>query len=408
LRTAEKLLLLFAMSLLLPLLLAALTTDEAPYWLFQGHGLPMELVPYRVLWSTPGRSIVDVSTPDKRAAVEAGIASWRMRRALSAVPVEEPCRGFDAVPLPLERAELPEQRDAARRSLPDSGLTRTQLQALVDKVDGSRYFSTIDALAGFGSRYSLTGNVVAARDYIAAELAAAGLTVTRPQFTYNGTTQQNIVGTITGSLLPDQFVVVGAHYDSLPRSATNAPGAEDNASGTAAVIELARIFADERPQRTIVFVAFAAEEQGLVGSTRYVQSLTSTQRANLAAALTMDMIAYTSDSELDVLLETSAFANGVADIQAAAAAEFTTLAVYRSLNPFGSDHVPFLNQSLPATLAIQNEWDTYPHYHRNTDTIAQVSQAQGTEVVKMQAAALGILANPQPAAATVRDWWTIY
>lgn len=396
------------MSLLLPLLLAALTTDEAPYWLFQGHGLPMELVPHRVLWSTPGRSIVDVSTPEKRAAVESGLAGWRMRRALSSVPVEDLCRGFDPVPLPLDRTELPELRQRVARELPESGLSRPQLQALVDEVDGSRYFGTIDSLADFGSRYSITGNVAGARDYIADELAAAGLTVTRPQFTYNGTTQQNIVGTITGALFPDQFVVVGAHYDSLPNSATNAPGAEDNGSGTAAVIELARIFADERPQRTIVFVAFAVEEQGLVGSTRYVQSLSTTQRTNLAAALTMDMIAYTSDSELDVLLETSAFADGVADIQAAAAQEFTSLAVYRSLNPFGSDHVPFLSQNLPATLAIQNEWDTYPHYHRNTDTIAQVSQAQGTEVVRMQAAALGMIANPQPVAATVRDWWVIY
>lgn len=398
------------MLLLLPLLLLAPPQSEAPYWMFQGHGLPIELVPHRMLWSTPGRTIVDVSTPEKRAAVEAGLSRWRLRRALATTPVEEHCRGFDPTPLPLASAELPSMKDQrpAARSLPVSGLSRAQLQALVNEVNGTRYFNTLTALTGFGSRYSLTGNVVSARDYIATELANAGVTVTRQQFSYSSTTQQNVIGTITGSLFPEQFVVVGAHYDSLPASSTNAAGAEDNASGTAAVIELARIFADQQPQRTIVFVAFAVEEQGLVGSTRYVQSLTTTQRSNLVAALTMDMVAYTSDTELDVLLETASFANSVADVQAAAAAEFTSLVVYRSLNPFGSDHMPFLNQSLPATLAIENEWDSYPHYHRNTDTVSRVSQAQGTEVVKMQAAALGILANPQPASSPVEEWWLLY
>ncbi|HEX8072723.1 MAG TPA: M20/M25/M40 family metallo-hydrolase [Pyrinomonadaceae bacterium] len=112
----------------------------------------------------------------------------------------------------------------------------------------------------------------------------------------------NVVGILEGSepKLKDEVIVIGAHYDHLGRggSGSLAPregdvhhGADDNASGTAGLLELARLFADARPQprRTFVFVAFAGEEEGLLGSAYYVAH-PSRPLAQTVAMFNMDMI----------------------------------------------------------------------------------------------------------------------
>ena len=77
-----------------------------------------------------------------------------------------------------------------------------------------------------------------------------------------------------GRIRPDDRFVVGAHYDSISGNPFDAPGAEDNASGCAGVLEIARIFAANPPEATIHFVCYAGEEQGLHGSTAHVADLT--------------------------------------------------------------------------------------------------------------------------------------
>jgi Zn-dependent M28 family amino/carboxypeptidase len=89
-----------------------------------------------------------------------------------------------------------------------------------------------------------------------------------------------------------QVVVVGAHMDSLPTGAT-APGAVDNGSGTVGLLVLARAFAKHSWNRTIEFVAFGAEEQGIHGSAEYVRRAQQ-DGVNIISALCMDMIAYSN------------------------------------------------------------------------------------------------------------------
>ena len=82
---------------------------------------------------------------------------------------------------------------------------------------------------------------------------------------------QNIIGYIPGSLNPDSFIVFSAHYDHLGQMGkeTIFPGANDNASGTAMILDLANHYSKHRPKYSVVFMAFAAEEAGLVGSEYY-------------------------------------------------------------------------------------------------------------------------------------------
>jgi hypothetical protein len=122
----------------------------------------------------------------------------------------------------------------------------------------------------------------------------------------------NVVGILDGSdpTLKNEVVVIGAHYDHLgrggegslaPREGEIHHGADDNASGTAGVLELARIFSAQqpRPRRTIVFIAFSGEEEGLLGSNYYVNHPIM-PLANTVAMINMDMIGRTKSNRLIV------------------------------------------------------------------------------------------------------------
>jgi aminopeptidase YwaD len=122
----------------------------------------------------------------------------------------------------------------------------------------------------------------------------------------------NVVGILDGSdpVLKNEVIVVGAHYDHLGRGGEGslAPkegdihhGADDNASGTAGLLELARIFSQQhpRPRRTIVFIAFSGEEEGLLGSNYYVNH-PIVPLANTVAMINMDMIGRMKDNKLIV------------------------------------------------------------------------------------------------------------
>lgn len=390
------------------LLFAPLALNDAPYWLFEGHGLPLEMVPHRLVWSQPGASIIDVSTPERRTSVEAAMARARMRMAASGVDPEWNCMGFRFEPVPLATPEVPENIVRERRALPPSALTRAQIQDLVDEVDSTRYFETLTALSSFGSRNSFATGNAEARDYIEQEFEAAGYEVRRQSWVYSGRSHENMIATLPGTLFPDQYVIVGGHYDSLP-STGNAPGTEDNGSGTAGVLEIARIMADARPSRSIVFITWGVEEQGLRGSYHYVSKMTPQERQDLVAAVMMDMISYSSDTNWDVQIDTRAdVGTTLVDLQIAAAQEFTELTINRRTTFLGrSDHQPFVEAGLPASLCIENEWQSYVHYHQSTDSIDRINPLQGAEIVKMNVAAVAMLANPL-ASSTVGATWSLY
>lgn len=174
------------------------------------------------------------------------------------------------------------------------------------------------------------------------------------------------------------------------------PGAEDNASGTAGVLEMARN-REYPPQATVRFIPFAGEEQGLYGSEAYVNSLSASERSRIKGIFIMDMIGYKSAAyPLNVLLESRSSVPGVVNLVTTLsqnAQTYTTLNVTTSYYAWGSDHVPFLDGNLPAVLLIEQEYDSYSCYHRTCDTPDKVTPAQAAEVLKMLIAALDATAG---------------
>jgi hypothetical protein len=171
-----------------------------------------------------------------------------------------------------------------------------ELRELLRQVDQHRIEATVRRLAAFGTRHTLSAQddpvrgIGAARDWIYDQLsgyaAASGgrMTVLRQSFTQPvasripvPTVITNVVATITGSTSPDRVYVITGHYDSrvtdVMNATSDAPGADDDASGVAVVFELARLLATHQPAATVVLAAVAGEEQGLYGSAHLAQQM---------------------------------------------------------------------------------------------------------------------------------------
>jgi hypothetical protein len=169
-----------------------------------------------------------------------------------------------------------------------------ELRAILREIDPKRIEATIRRLVAFGTRHTLSAQdnpvrgIGAARDWIYQQLqtyaATSGgrMTVEKQAFVQPvsnripvPTTITNVIATLRGSVTPDRIYVVTGHYDSRVTDVLNAtadaPGADDDASGVAVIMELARVMATREPEATLVFAAVAAEEQGLYGSDHMAQ-----------------------------------------------------------------------------------------------------------------------------------------
>jgi Zn-dependent M28 family amino/carboxypeptidase len=136
-----------------------------------------------------------------------------------------------------------------------------------------------------------------AADYISGQFASLGYQVTKQPFLFRGKTYYNIITELTGKSSPEKILVIGAHYDSVQTT----PGADDNASGVAGVLALARMFAGKPLIKTVRFVAFALEEMptyrtSKMGSYQYAQSLHE-KGEQVEGMICLEMIGYFSDRD---------------------------------------------------------------------------------------------------------------
>ncbi|MCB9377672.1 MAG: M28 family peptidase [Holophagales bacterium] len=284
----------------------------------------------------------------------------------------------------------------ARLVQPESaGPVTPALDRLVGGVDADRWLAAATTLAGW-NRWTRGSQILLARDWLAARFGELrGAEVWTESFPVTSSTGWNVFARIPGTQEPEAWYLIGGHYDSISQTpSVAAPGAEDNASGCAGVLEIARAVAETPTPRTLLFACYSGEEQGLYGSKDHAADLVASGGdAGFGGGLIFDMIGFDGDDTLDVLLETGAIGQGLIDLFAAASADYAGLVVSTSLNPFGSDHVPYLQRGLPALLAIENDWDDYGCYHDTCDLPANLSTAMGGGIVRMGAAGIGRLAG---------------
>jgi hypothetical protein len=180
-----------------------------------------------------------------------------------------------------------------------------------------------------------------------------------------------------------------AHLDSINSSGgptANAPGADDNGTGSAALLEIARVLQEHPAVHDLRLILFGGEEQGLHGSQQYVANLPTAERDRIKAVVNMDMIGTLNTPAATVLLEGAAVSQTVIDDLALAATTYTSLIVQTSLNPFASDHVPFINAGLPAVLTIEGADGANSNIHTANDTLAHINFDLALEIIKMNVA----------------------
>jgi len=207
---------------------------------------------------------------------------------------------------------------------------------------------------------------------------------------------QNVIGLRRGTA-PDGMrgvALLTAHLDSLNHAGGRdapAPGADDNASGSAGVLEIGRALAQHAAAHDLMLVLFGGEEQGLLGSRHFVQQLSAARRARVRGVINMDMIGVLNTTAPSVLIEGRAASQPLINRLAGAAATYTGLRVETSLHAANSDHVPFLDRNLPAVLTIEGADSTNGTIHSDEDTLDRINLDLALEVLRMNTAALAEL-----------------
>ncbi|MCX7892685.1 MAG: M20/M25/M40 family metallo-hydrolase [Burkholderiales bacterium] len=258
--------------------------------------------------------------------------------------------------------------------------------------------------------------LAAAARYIERELAALGYAVRRQTYDAGGVPSSNLEVEIPGAGAAGEIVLAGAHYDTVPGS----PGADDNASGVAALIELARAFTDLRPARTLRLVAFVNEEPpffyfGEMGSKVYARAARA-RGDDIRVMLSLEMLGCYSDRPGSqayppflrwfypdrgdfIGFVSNLRSRGALGALARAFRESSDFPMERLAAPALvpgvalSDQISFWKQGYPAVMVTDTAFYRYRHYHRATDTPEQLDYARMARVVAGLAGALARLAG---------------
>src|SRR5687767_6714122 len=179
---------------------------------------------------------------------------------------------------------------------PDPALDPMTLAPLVSQAELE---TSIKGLEALGTRFTMGPGDANAKDYLVNRITAMGLTAELDPFTVAGETANNIIVKHPGTVEPNVVFIYSAHYDSTSNTAaTSAPGADDNGTGVAAVLEAARLMTKHPFKYSVWFVFTAAEEQGSLGSKHIVQWLPM-EGLDVRGAIAPDMIGYWPKGETD-------------------------------------------------------------------------------------------------------------
>ena len=340
----------------------------------------------RVLWTGTAGAIVETDRP---------------------LPTSEPflsVRPHVLSSTPLPRPPAPDGAAAAPPTLRATAFDPA-IDTIAATVDSVTYFPWIRRLSGaesvivggnpvtFVTRQTLQPQCDLAEQYVYERFQAMGFDqVAYDPYTLNGTTARNVIATQPGAQTPEQVVIVCGHLDSTsPSPATNAPGANDNGSGMAAVLLAAEVMRPYTFRCTVRYVAFTGEEQGLYGSEHYA-ALVAASTDSVVGVVNLDMIAWWG-TRRRVDIEGESFCSPIMQVMNDACARYTSVATMYIWNPWGSDHVPFSNRGMRSFLAIESDYSAYPCYHRTCDTWDRNYGGFGAEIARATIATAAQLAG---------------
>ncbi len=277
-----------------------------------------------------------------------------------------------------------------RRSPVPSGLDSI-IAPLVEHIHADSVRRFIQELQNFETRYCLAQNRDTVALWIRDQFLRMGYTDVRlDSFYHTNTWQTNVIATLPGTTKPDQIILIGGHHDSYSSGSPMvlAPGADDNASGTAAVLEIARIMQKfgYRSKSTILFATFAAEERGLIGSRAHAEAMKQ-HGAQISLMINHDMISYTSTSPSLSSVDINYY-SGYEHLRDAASdmvRRYCDLTPRNGrLNSSGSDSYSYWTNGFPAVYFAETQFS--PFYHSPQDVISNYNMEYCAQIIKASCA----------------------
>ena len=262
-----------------------------------------------------------------------------------------------------------------------------KVRAVIQPVSIRRIYEYEAALFDFDSKHITQPGNKPAGEYIFNTFRSFGYEPEYQWFDVRDIRTANVLAVLKGTENPDLVYVLSSHYDSNARG----PGADDNSSATAVLLETARLMARSPMPSTIIFAAFTGEEAGLLGSREFVRQAVE-KKMQLLGALNNDMIGWTNDFRLD---NTIRYSNaGIRDLQHAAAFLFSRMITYDARYFKATDAAAYYD----AYGDIVGGFGSYPvlgnpYYHQPTDLLETVNHQLLVEATKANTASIMALAS---------------
>ena len=314
----------------------------------------------------------------------------------------DPYKNDGAVAIFNKEARLPR----LTRDFPQVTEVNPTIREMLDQVNQDSLEATVQHLQDYGSRIWNSDNAFAASDWIAGRMEALGLEVEQQPFNANtwmgsGAAAPNVIGIQRGTLYPDTYVVCGSHFDSFSYEAMmgggTAPGADDNATGVASVLESARIMTQYEFEYSIIYCAYGCEEMGLYGSEAYA-SRCQQQGMDIIGYFNNDMNGYLYGDQIHI---DCIYPNSVEPIGTyymnVGEVYYPELPIrHVNFNEGDSDHTSFNNHGYMGIYPFEDYQNYSPYIHTPNDLIGTSvnSFAMSQQYCQMNIACLAEIANP--------------
>ena len=313
-----------------------------------------------------------------------------------------PYKNDGAVAIFNKKASLPK----LTRDFPVVTEEDPRIREMLNQVNMDSLEATVQHLQDYGSRIWNSDNAFAASDWIAGRMEALGLEVEQQPFNANtwmgsGQAAPNVIGIQRGTLYPDTYVVCGSHFDSFSYEAMygggTAPGADDNATGVASVLESARIMTQYEFEYSIIYCAYGCEEMGLYGSEAYA-SRCQQEGMDIIGYFNNDMNGYLYGDQIHI---DCIYPNSVEPIGTyymnVGSVYYPELPIrHVNFNEGDSDHTSFNNHGYMGIYPFEDYQHYSPYIHTVNDLIGNSvnSFAMGQQYCQMNIACLAEVANP--------------
>lgn len=268
-----------------------------------------------------------------------------------------------------------------------------RIRPLIELVDEKKILAVIEKLTTFHNRYYQSETGYQSQQWLKGkwEELTQGRSDIKVEFFNHSWKQPSIILTIEGTEKPKEIVVIGGHADSIAgwwgRIRARAPGADDNASGMGTITEVLRLLVEGsyRPKRTIKFMAYAAEEVGLLGSKEIAKKMKDTNQ-NVVGVMQLDMVNF-NGSDLDIVMmddftnaDQNRFIGNLID-------EYVKVSWgYDSCGYACSDHASWTAQGFPASIpfeARKNDMNKKIHTANDTVAVSRNSASHASHFAKL-------------------------